>query len=129
MSEDVARRFIDALNELEETGDAEAIADCFAEDCEVGNIAIHKLYHGREGAYEFWNKYREAFDQVKSTFRNVIVSGNKAALEWSSKGRTLKGDQFDYCGVTILEISGDEIKRCEAYFDVDNLSRQMGVHR
>lgn len=125
MSEAVARRFIDALGRLEEDYDLDAVTECFAYNCEVGNVGAVGHFKGIDGCRDFWTKYREAFDEIKSTYRNVIVSGNRAALEWTTEGTTHDGGSVNYSGVSILETNGEKIIRFQAYFDADVLARQM----
>ena len=78
-----------------------------------------------EGAREFRTKYRETFGEVRSTFRNRIVTPDRAALEWTTEGTTANGAPFSYEGVSILEIEGDLITRFRAYFDPEVLGRQI----
>jgi hypothetical protein len=125
MSEQAAKRFIDALETLEASGNAEPIISIFGENCEVGNVASHKHYTGKEGAKEFWKKYRGNFEQMRSHFRNVVVQDNRAALEWTTDGTAPDGTPLSYSGVTVLEMDGDEVTRCQAYFDTEDLGRQM----
>lgn len=126
MSEHGARRFVDALSKLESEHDLEEIVTCFAEECEGGNVGRGHFY-GRDGARHFWKKYRETFTDIKSVFHNIIVSDDHAAIEWTSDGSSANGDPIHYSGVCILEMDGDYIKRFQAYFNADDLRRQMGL--
>lgn len=126
MSEQIAKRFVEALGKLETERDLESIVNLFAQDCEVGNVVSPEKFHGREGAREFWgSKYRDTFGEVKSTFRNVFVADKRAALEWTTEGTSNNGAHVSYDGVSILEIEGDAIKRFCAYFDAGRLGRQL----
>lgn len=126
MSEQVAKRFIEALGRLEAGRDLEEIVRLFAADAEVGNVVSPEKFRGREGAREFWGaKYRDTFGEVRSTFRNVFASENRAALEWTTEGTTGDGTPLKYDGVSIIETDGDEIKRFCAYFDAGALGRQL----
>lgn len=125
MAEHVADKFIAALHKLEEERDLETIVAVHAEEVEVGNIVSPEKFHGRDGAREFWTKYRATFGEVHSTFRNVIRADDRAALEWTTEGTSSDGQAVKYDGVSILEISGDQVTRFRAYFDAGNLGRQV----
>lgn len=126
MSEQVAKRFIEALGQLEAGRDLETIAALFAEGSEIGNVVSPEKFRGREGAREFWGaKYRDTFGEVKSTFRNVFATTDRAALEWTTEGTAADGSPIKYEGVSIIETDGEVIARFCAYFDAGNLGRQI----
>lgn len=127
MSEQTTKRFIEALGRLEAARELETIVGLFAEDAEVGNVVSPEKFHGAEGAREFWGaKYRDTFGEVRSTFRNVFVAGDRAALEWTTEGTASDGTPVKYDGVSILEIDGGgRISRFCAYFDAGALGRQL----
>ena len=129
MSEQLAGRFIEALGRLEAERDLEPITALFAEESETGNVTSPEKFRGREGAREFWGaKYRDTFGEVRSTFRNVFATENRAALEWTTEGTAADGSPVSYEGVSILETDGEKITRFCAYFDAGRLGRQM-LHR
>lgn len=126
MSEQLARKFIEALGRLEGARDLETIVSLFADDCEVGNVVSPEKFAGREGARRFWGaKYRDTFGEVRSTFRNVFAAEGRAALEWTTEGTSHEGAPLSYDGVSILEFEGESIKRFRAYYDAGALGRQM----
>lgn len=122
MAENTAKNFIDALNKLESDRDLETICGLFSEDSEVGNVVTA---YKNLGAREFWTSYRDSFDQVHSTFRNEIITDGRAALEWKTAGTSSEGHEFEYEGVSILEIEADKITRFHAYFDPNKLGKQI----
>lgn len=125
MSKEVANKFIEALWKLEEDRDVEALVEIHAEDCEVGNVAVPRIFSGHEGLREFWTSYRNTFDEMKSEFRNVFADdAGRAALEWSTEG-TSNGNRVSYEGVSILEIESDKVSRFRAYFDPRRLTEQI----
>ena len=129
MSDQLARKFIEALGRLESGRDVETITALFAEGCEVGNVTSPEKFHGREGAREFWGaKYRDTFGEVKSTFRNVLAKETVITLEWTTVGTSADGAPVKYDGVSILETDGERITRFRAYFDAGELGRQI-LHR
>ncbi|HEV2800208.1 MAG TPA: nuclear transport factor 2 family protein [Pyrinomonadaceae bacterium] len=125
MAANIAEQFIEALRKLEEGRDLEAMVALYAEESEVGNVNAPEKFNGHEGAREFWTKYRDTFGEVRSTFRNRIITDAGVALEWTTEGTTAGGAPFNYEGVSILEIEGDHITRFRAYFDPEALGRQI----
>jgi steroid delta-isomerase-like uncharacterized protein len=124
MSKEIADRFVEALRELEENRNVEALVELHAEDCEVGNVSVPGTFRGHEGLREFWISYRSTFGEMKSEFRNVFATEDRAALEWATEG-TSNGDTVSYDGVSILEIEGGKVRRFMAYFDTRDLTRQV----
>lgn len=125
MSRELAEIFINALHELEETGEPESIAALYAENAEIVNVVSPKKFAGPDGARDFWTKYRETFGAMRSEFRNQIVAENRAALEWTTRGTSKENHEITYSGVTILEFEGDKISRSCAYFNAHDLGRQI----
>jgi ketosteroid isomerase-like protein len=126
MSKELVERFIDALGRLEAERDLEAITSLFAEESETGNVVSPEKFSGRGGAREFWGaKYRDTFGEVRSTFRNVFATEDRAVLEWTTEGTAADGTPVRYDGVSILETDGEKITRFRAYFDAGALGRQL----
>jgi ketosteroid isomerase-like protein len=125
MAEDLAKKFVEALGKLEAERDLETISSLFGDDSEIGNVVTSDNKNVSGGAREFWQSYRANFDEIKSTFRNQIITGSTAALEWQSEGTSSDGSRFSYEGVSILEFDGDKISRFHAYFDPNKLGRQI----
>lgn len=125
MPESLAETFIDALRDLEENNNVDRIASLFADDCRVGNTALGRILEGPQGAREFWTNYRKSFGEIRSDFRNKIISGNFAALEWVSEGTAHNGNQIYYAGVSIVQSDGTKINRFFAYFDPNSLGTQI----
>lgn len=92
----------------------------------MDNVAIPRPLIGQEGARRFWQEYREAFRDVESTFRDVIVAGDRAALEWTTRGTSAEGRPIDYDGVSNLETDGRSVTRFRAYFHAGESGRQAG---
>ena len=126
ITERIAEKFIGALSELESSRDVEVIIALFADECEVGNAVVSEKCCGLDGARRFWTHYRAAFKDVCSIFQNEIYSGNQANLEWTTEGKSVNGRKIKYRGVSILETKGDKITHFYAYFDRENLRRQIG---
>lgn len=120
-----AEKFIEALRRLEEARDAEALIALHAETCEVGNVISPEKFAGREAAREFWTKYRDTFGEVRSEFRNRVEAGDVVALEWTTAGTSAGGTAITYDGVSLIEFEGELVTRFRAYFNAEDLSRQL----
>lgn len=120
-----AQRFVEALTKLEESGELEPLLALFAEDSQVSNVASSRVFTGLDGVRQFWTEYKAVLAQVKSTFRNMIESGDRVALEWETQGTAQNGAAVNYEGVSIIEWDGARIRRFYAYFDPGLLGREM----
>lgn len=125
MTEEVAYRFIQALDALEQDGEVEPIVATFAEYCEIGTPVIPGALHGKAQAREFWTGYRSAFRNIRSTFRNIVIGDNSIALEWTAAGVNRSGREFRYDGVTILDTVGARITHFRTYFDSRAVQEQI----
>lgn len=125
MSEQLANKFIETLGDLEANENLDNIVSLFSDGCEIGNVTLTENLSGTDGAREFWKNYRETFADIKSTFKNKIISGETAALEWTSEGASAKNHPINYEGVSVLEFEGDKIKRFFAYFNPAKLGHQI----
>ena len=121
----MTQQFLAALEALERERNLEPMVDVFAADSEIGNIVSLRRFSGPDGARAFWTAYRDTFDVVESSFRNVIVGDGRAALEWTTTGTSADGAPFRYDGVSILEFTDTEITRFWAYFDPGDLGWQI----
>lgn len=124
MAHEITEKFIEALSELEQNRDVEKIAALFADDAEVNNVVTIENSHDLS-AQEFWRKYRDNFGEVRSEFKNKIYGENSSALEWTTTGTGIGGEEVSYEGVSILETHGDRITRFFAYFNPSKLGRQI----
>lgn len=119
------KRFIDALQTLESSGEFDHMLSLFSDDCVVGNVLVPDRFHGRNGAATFWQDYLGSFGEIRSAFRTEIVDEERAALEWVAQGATTTGNTVRYQGITVLEFQDGKIKRFMSYFDPRSLGRQF----
>ncbi len=125
MATERVQRFVDALAKLEESGEVEPLVSLFGDDARVSNAASQRVFSGRDGARQFWKEYKGTLARVKSTFRNMIESADRVALEWETQGTAHNGAAVSYEGVSIIEWDGEQIRRFYAYFNPDLLGREM----
>jgi ketosteroid isomerase-like protein len=126
-----AASFIAALRALEETGDVESMAALYADDAETSGPTDNEPHVGKDGARRFWRMYRDSFEEITSSFTNVVAgAGGTLMLEWTSEGRALTGGRVGYAGVSVVELRGGRIQRFRTYFDTRDLelsTRQAGT--
>ena len=120
-----AKRFIEALHELEEAWDVEPIVSLYAEAADISNPVSRHHHQGQDGARDFWSSYRGTFDEIHSDFRHVLEDGDTAILEWTSRGRAANGGEIRYGGVSVLEFENDRIRSFRSYFDSRHLGLQL----
>jgi ketosteroid isomerase-like protein len=117
--------FAEALQACERTGDVDELVALYEEDCTSGNVLRPDEYRGRDGARDFWRRYRAQFDDVASTFRVVAGDDRGGVLEWETTG-TVNGEPVEYRGATVLEVRNGAITRSCAYFDPTALAPPNG---
>jgi limonene-1,2-epoxide hydrolase len=125
MTQEVAYRFIEALAALEQSEQIDPILDTFSEACDLANSGSPETHHGRQGAREYWTKYRSAFRHIQSEIRNIITGDNSIALEWTARATDRSSKEITYSGVSILDIRGQAITRFRAYFDARPLAEKI----
>jgi len=121
---DRARRFIDALRRAEDARDPGPLVELFAEDCELQSLAVASPMTGRDGARRFWSAYLSSFAVVRSRFDRVTEADGLAVLEWTTTVKLGSGDEAAYRGVTIVEFTGDAVRRFRTYYDSAALERR-----
>ena len=129
MSKPRTEQFINALTSLERGEGPEPLVELFADECTVENVTVGGDLHGKDGARKFWSDDQALFEEVQSEFRNVIVDGDRAALEWQRRGTSRDGGAIDYSGVSVLEFGDGGIVRFMGYFHPRELGRQAVEHR
>lgn len=117
MDGDVARRFMEALQGAERTGEVGPLVELFADDAELSKLAGVEPRRGREGAIQFWRDYLGAFEQIRSTFSLVVEGAGAVALEWVSEGALPGGRPIRYAGVSLLEFDDGRVRRFRTYYD------------
>ena len=123
LTQDVAQRFIQALNGLEDRGEAalDELLGLFADDATLRNPFLQREQHevrGRHGIAEFWRRYRGSFADIRSDFSEVTANDHAAGLFWHSHGTDRNGQPIEYDGVTLLRLDDSgRIADFQGYFD------------
>lgn len=117
MSEQLARRFMDALQESERKKDPGIVTALFSSDAEASSLARKHPARGHDQIRRFWSEYLALFEQIASEFTSTVINDAGGALEWRSRGRLRNGQDIDYRGVSILEMRNDEVIAFRTYFD------------
>jgi ketosteroid isomerase-like protein len=105
------------LREAEERRDPARLAELFTDDAELSTLTRDEPRRGKAGARQFWAEYLQSFGKVQSQFGNVLEADGTAILEWVSDATFPDGRRVKYRGVSILETTGDRVKRFRTYFD------------
>lgn len=110
-------KFMDALQQIERSGDVSPLVAMFTDDATLAGIVDHRTHEGTAGAEKFWTEYLSAFEEVHSTFGHVADGDGVTVLEWTSKGSLKAGRPIEYRGCSILELEGEKVKRFRTYYD------------
>ncbi len=113
----ITEQFIAALADLHRNRESGLLVDLFAEDATLSRVGMPQQDHGKQGAREFWQRYRDVFDAIDTTFLHVANDDRVAFLEWTSEGTLRDGSDFRYQGVSVLEADGDLIDAFRTYYD------------
>ena len=113
----ITEQFIAALAELHRNRESGPLVDLFAEDASLSKVGMPHEDHGKQGAREFWERYRDIFDAIEATFQHIASDDRTAFLEWTSEGTLKDGTDFHYQGVSVLEAEGDLIDSFRTYYD------------
>jgi ketosteroid isomerase-like protein len=115
ISDERARAFAAALRRFEQNADAAALAELFADDAITQRLDARGERRGE--VEQFWREYRDQFDEVSTTFYNVVEGADEFAMEWSSEATLKGGRPISYRGVTAIGLDGDKIAWLRTYYD------------
>lgn len=117
MHREIARQFMNALQDAEHGGDIEPLVALFHENAELSNLVLVEPLIGHQQISGFWQEYLNQFEQIASSFVSVIENDNSSVLEWISEGFLKTGEPLTYRGVTILKIESGKIINFRSYYD------------
>ncbi len=113
-----ARRFMDALKELESSGDTGPICDLFAGEPTLLRPEVDKSGSSGSDPARFWEDYKAQFSAISTEFTEVQEGAELVTLEWSSSGQLSTGRDIDYRGVSILSFDDEgRVRRFATYYD------------
>ena len=106
--------------------DAEAFANCFAEDGTTYDPVGSEGITGRAALSEFLTSICKNFKSVGLTEDSVFVAGNGAAVKWSGKGTSKSGKEIRFEGIDVIEINQDgKIQNLHAYWNPAEMIAQL----
>ena len=106
--------------------DAEAFANCFAEDGTTHDPVGTPAITGRAGLREFFASICKNFKSVGLTEDAVFVAGNGAAVKWTGKGTSHSGKEVRFEGIDVIEINQDgKIQNVHAYWNPAEMIAQL----
>ena len=117
MASEIAERFMQTLQQIEETKNVELLVLLFAENAELNNLTMLEPLKGQDGARQFWQKYLSVFGHIHSHFTYITESNDTVVLERISDSTLPDGEPIKYPGVSIVEIKQDKIQRFRTYYD------------
>ena len=113
--DDRARTFAARLRKFEQDSDPSNLVELFADDAITQRFDARGERKGE--VQQFWTEYRGQFDEVRTSFYNVIEGQDEFALGWTSEGTLSNGRPLHYRGVTCLGYEGDTIAWLRTYYD------------
>lgn len=117
MASEIAERFMNALQEMEETGEVTLVTKLFAEGAELSRATSGDAGRKAEEPEPFWREYLSTFQEIHSEFTRVTEQDGRSVLEWISEGSLENGDPIRYAGVSILETEDGAIQSFRTYYD------------
>ena len=106
--------------------DAEAFANCFAEDGTTNDPVGTPAISGRAGLREFFESICKNFKSVGLTEESVFVAGNAAAVKWIGKGTSSNGREVRFEGIDVIEVNEDgKIQAVHAYWNPAEMIAQL----
>jgi ketosteroid isomerase-like protein len=113
----ISEQFVAALADLHRNHEAGPLVDLFAENATLSKVGMPHQDQGKQGARDFWQRYRDVFDAIDATFQHVTGDDQVVFLEWTSEGTLKDGSDFRYQGVSVFEARGDLIDSFRTYYD------------
>ena len=71
---------------------------------------------GKERILRFFNILFRQYPELSFEIQRVIIQGHQAAVHWTNRGTSRRGEPYDNEGVTILEIEGGKIHFISDFF-------------
>ena len=119
--------------------DFEGVAELYAADAELENVATGDTYRGRAGYLQQVRSWAVGFPDSRIEITHLAEDAERATVEYVLRGThtgallSVRGHvpptwtQVEQRFVDVLELSGGRIARVRSYFDAASLLRQMGL--
>jgi uncharacterized protein (TIGR02246 family) len=126
-SRSVILRYVAAL----QAGDAETVRDSFAEDATWwlgGDLPVSGTWAGRDAILgEFLGQVRELFEPGWTSIevRGLIAEGERVALEWTTRGRTAAGADYENEYAAVFVLRDGRIAEVREYTDTQLAARVL----
>ena len=99
-----------------------------------GNLSISGEIRGKMAIEKWFHNYMEHFPKIRITPKNIFVtnvfalgSTNIFAVEWDEKSTNRDGEDFEFSGVTVIDVKKGKATRIREYlFDTDKLKVAWG---
>jgi steroid delta-isomerase-like uncharacterized protein len=110
-----------------------------ASDCIMTIIATGQELHGPDGMIQYLEGWVSAFPDAHTTVSNIIVDGQRVAIEFRGQGthtgvfQTPMGDisptgkSIDVPFCEVWEVVDGKITSAHSYFDAATFMRQIGI--
>ena len=106
--------------------DADAFANCFAEDGTTYDPVGTAGITGRAGLRDFFASICKNFKSVGLTEDAIFVAGSGAAVKWTGKGTSHGGREVKFEGIDVLEINAEgKIQTVHAYWNPAEMIAQL----
>lgn len=123
----VAEKLIAAWN----SHDPEKMLPLFTDDVFYEDVAFGEVSHGQAELRKFAASEFEGVPDLELKLLHANVQGGHGAIEWSfsgtDKGVYKTGKKFTVRGVSVIEVRKGKIARCQDFYDVAAIMRQVGV--
>ncbi len=124
----VIQRYVTAV----EARDIDTVRELFAEDATWwlgGDMPLSGTWRGRDAIVEdFLGSIPRLYqvDTIELTVTSLIAEGDKVALEWTSRARTVKGEPYENDCAGVFTVRDGRIAGVREYMDTQYAARAFG---
>lgn len=113
---------------------SEQFVSLFTDDCVYEDVAFEHIMNGKSELAHFYRQGRIAFPDFKLELQSIIDADSRIAAQWTMTG-TQMGDlpgvpatrrQISGRGVSVFELKGDKITKCQDYYNLAAMLKQLG---
>jgi len=128
-----AKTILTAYVAAVESGDAAVIEDSFAADATwtlAGELPISGTWVGRDAIMkEFLPTAMSNYEpgSVRLEITGMIAEGDNVALQWTSRARTLSGNDYENHRIGVFTVRDGKICAVHEYMDTQYASRALAA--